>query len=152
MKATRIILSLFLCAIAWIGFAAPVSISNLQINNGDTYQITFDAQSKITYSTLILKNPDRLVIDLTNAKQNFDPSKIDFTNSPVQSLRTAPQKNNGLRLVFDLRVPSTTKTSLLKPAHSHPYQLLVEFKPQQASPTANTSTADSAAKKNRKIT
>ena len=120
---------LVLVLLPWLAQAAPLQVEGVRLWAApDSTRVVFDVSAPATHRLFTLKNPDRLVIDLTDASMS---SKVrsGFTGSGVvKSLRSAP-RNNGhdLRLVLDLAGPVKPKSFALKPNDQYGNRLVIDL-------------------------
>ena len=68
----------------------------------DRTRLVFDLSGSISYDIFDLNNPDRVVIDIADAELSTDFARLDYSNSPIKSIRSAARNGNGLRIVVDL--------------------------------------------------
>ena len=62
----------------------------------------------------VRKKPDRLVIDVPEAKLSFDTQAVDVGDGPILGLRTS-QKSQSVRIVLDLDAPVRPRSFVLSP-------------------------------------
>ena len=93
-------------------------------------RFTIESTDYIKNDQSILKNPDRVVIDLKNININNslkDLSKKDFKdNSSISGVRVAQYDPGTVRIVVDLRHESKIKIFSLKPFKSYGHRLVVD--------------------------
>ena len=93
-------------------------------------RFTIESTDYIKNDQSILKNPDRVVIDLksiniNNSLKNL--SKVDFKdNSSISGVRVAQYDPGTVRIVVDLRHESKIKIFSLKPFKSYGHRLVVD--------------------------
>ncbi|MDX2463380.1 MAG: N-acetylmuramoyl-L-alanine amidase [Porticoccus sp.] len=68
----------------------------------DHTRLVFDLSEAVTHKVFPLTNPDRLVIDIDDVSLKADTSTLDFSSSPIASIRSAVQEQENLRIVLDL--------------------------------------------------
>ncbi|NBV06476.1 MAG: N-acetylmuramoyl-L-alanine amidase [Proteobacteria bacterium] len=104
--------------------AKKVTINKISFSKQGDLEITLS--DKILFKTFVLKNPDRLVIDLENAEFTESTPKI-ILPSFASSWRKGMQKNS-LRLVFDLNQKvDILKSSLQKLKEQNFAKIIVEI-------------------------
>lgn len=69
----------------------------------DHTRLVFDLSEAVDHKVFPLTNPDRLVIDIENTKLNAETSALDFTSSPITSIRSGVHEKKNLRIVLDLK-------------------------------------------------
>ena len=93
-------------------------------------RFTIESTDYIKNDQSILKNPDRVVIDLKSIYINNslkDLSKVDFKdNSSISGVRVAQYDPGTVRIVVDLRHESKIKIFSLKPFKSYGHRLVVD--------------------------
>ncbi|MDA9221954.1 N-acetylmuramoyl-L-alanine amidase [Methylophilaceae bacterium] len=93
-------------------------------------RFTIESTDYIKNDQSILKNPDRVVIDLKNININNslkDLPKVDFKeNSSISGVRVAQFDPGTVRIVIDLRHESKIKIFSLKPITSYGHRLVVD--------------------------
>jgi len=93
-------------------------------------RFTIESTEYIKNDQSILKNPDRVVIDLKSININNslkDLSKVDFKdNSSISGVRVAQYDPGTVRIVVDLRHESKIKIFSLKPFKSYGHRLVVD--------------------------
>ncbi len=93
-------------------------------------RFTIESTDYIKNDQSILKNPDRVVIDLKNININNslkDLPKVDFKeNSSIFGVRVAQFDPGTVRIVIDLRHESKIKIFSLKPIKSYGHRLVVD--------------------------
>jgi len=93
-------------------------------------RFTIESTDYIKNDQSILKNPDRVVIDLKSININNNLkylSKVDFKeNSSISGVRVAQYDPSTVRIVIDLRHESKIKIFSLKPIKSYGHRLVVD--------------------------
>jgi len=69
----------------------------------DHTRLVFDLSEAVNHKVFPLTNPDRLVIDIENTQLNAETSTLDFTSSPITSIRSGVHEKKNLRIVLDLK-------------------------------------------------
>jgi N-acetylmuramoyl-L-alanine amidase len=122
-------------------------------------RITFESDQAIVHTMLILKNPDRVVLDLKNVSINQSlkalASKVMPEDFYIKKVRVANFKQGVTRIVVDLKAAATPKLSIYKPAGGYQHRLALDIYPVKAeevgaenvtnyeAPIADTSTENS---------
>jgi N-acetylmuramoyl-L-alanine amidase len=93
-------------------------------------RFTIESTDYIKNDQSILKNPDRVVIDLKSININNNLkylSKVDFKdNSSISGVRVAQYDPGTVRIVVDLRHESKIKIFSLKPFKSYGHRLVID--------------------------
>ena len=114
-------------------------IENIRIWPGpDNTRLVFDISAAVTFEEIILTNPDRLVIDIDRSILSTSVAKLDFTNSPIRSIRSSQRSDNKLRLVLDLAYKTSHKTFTLVPNLSYGHRLVVDLSNYKLPPPTPT--------------
>ncbi|MDB5808102.1 MAG: N-acetylmuramoyl-L-alanine amidase [Betaproteobacteria bacterium] len=116
---------------------AATSITSVRVWPAPEYtRITIEASSPITHEMLLLKNPERLALDLqdvavTPALQEL-ANKIGANDPYVKAVRVGRFKPGTVRLVFDLKTEAKPEVFLLKPIAEYGNRLVLDIYPAQA--------------------
>jgi len=93
----------------------------------DHTRIVVDSDKSISYQTLQLKDPWRLVVNIKKAKATFNDRKIDIGDSIVHRIRVGQFDREMLRLVIDLVKPTQSKVFTLDKYLDKPYRLVIDL-------------------------
>ena len=131
----RLLLLLFLACLSSFTYAAK--IENIRIWPApDNTRLVLDTSAAVTFDEITLTNPHRLVIDIDRSLLSTSLAKLDFTNSPIRSIRSSQRSDNKLRLVLDLAYKTSHKIFTLPPNASYGDRLVVDLSNyKQAPPT-----------------
>ncbi len=133
----RVFLLLVLACLSTGSWAAK--IENIRIWPApDNTRLVFDTSAAVTFEVFTLTNPDRLVIDMDRSLLSTSVAKLDFTNSPVRSIRSSQRSDNKLRLVLDLAYKTSHKAFVLAPNASYGHRLVVDLSNYREAPTTPT--------------
>ncbi|WP_047538139.1 N-acetylmuramoyl-L-alanine amidase [Methylotenera versatilis] len=101
----------------------------------DYTRITLESEAPIKHQLLILKNPDRLVLDIENIDLNNVlktlSDKILSSDPYIQQVRVANFKANVVRVVVDLKGEVKPSIFALTPAGEYKYRLVLDIYPLQ---------------------
>ncbi len=101
----------------------------------DYTRITIEASSEISQKMLILKDPDRLVLDLEGVDLNANLKSLASAISPndpyIKQIRIANFKPNVVRLVIDLKTQIKPNIFVLQPAGQYQHRLVLDVYPMQ---------------------
>jgi N-acetylmuramoyl-L-alanine amidase len=129
-------LSLLLLSLGLIGVAHAANnvITAARVWPAPDYtRITLEANDAITYKMSVIKNPERIVIDIENIALNqvikslVDKSLTD--DSYIQQLRVAAFKPGVVRLVVDLKAEVKPNIFTLPPAGDYKHRLVLDIYP-----------------------
>jgi len=128
------------CLLVLVGFMLPVW-AGVQVKSvrmwpaPDNTRLVFDLSAPVDHALFSLAAPDRIVIDLKDAKYRGQLSGFDYSNSYIKNIRYASRKGNALRFVLDLRSPMRPKSFLLKPHGEYGHRLVIDlFDADRAAP------------------
>jgi N-acetylmuramoyl-L-alanine amidase len=100
-------------------------------------RLTVESDAPITHTVTMVKNPDRLVIDLegveTTAPLKELPLKVGDADPYVRAVRLGRPKPGTLRLVLDLKAKVIPQVFALNPVGEYRHRLVVDVYP--ASPS-----------------
>lgn len=123
--------------ISSIGQAAPVSVKNLRTWHApDHTRLVLDLSGEVEHKLDVLKNPDRISINLKNTTLAKPLPKLTDTGPLLAGVRTGQQDGNTLRVVLDLKAATRPRTYLLKPYGQYGYRLVVDLHHAQSATAA----------------
>lgn len=98
-------------------------------------RITFESTSAMKYQLIILKNPDRLVLDIEDIELNAVlktlSDKILSSDPYIKQVRTAKYKPNVVRIAIDLKGEVKSNLFPLAPAGEYKNRLVLDIYPLQ---------------------
>jgi N-acetylmuramoyl-L-alanine amidase len=112
----------------WLANAAALQVQGVRLWAApDSTRVVFDVSGPVDHRLFTLQNPNRLVIDLTNA--TIDPAvKQTFASGGIVStLRSGPRNGHDLRLVLDLKSAAKPKSFVLKPNAQYGHRLVIDL-------------------------
>ncbi|HEY0563656.1 MAG TPA: N-acetylmuramoyl-L-alanine amidase [Methylophilus sp.] len=99
----------------------------------DYTRITFEAQTSVKHQLLVLKNPERLVLDIEDVELNVIlktlSDRILSSDPYIKQIRVAKFKPNVLRIVIDLKSEVNPNVFVLPPAGDYKHRLVVDIYP-----------------------
>lgn len=93
----------------------------------DHTRVVFDLTGEVQHKLFPLTSPARLVVDITNARNRASLSKIDFSKTPIERIRSASREKDDLRFVFDLKNNVNPRSFFLKKQAGKPNRLVVDL-------------------------
>ena len=102
----------------------------------DNTRVVFDIDGPVQHSLFSLKNPDRLVIDLKNARIDPSVKKTFSQGGVVKGMRAGPRNKTDLRLVLDLKKSVKPKSFALRPNGQYGHRLVIDLFDQQSGSSA----------------
>ena len=126
-KAARTFLLLALWCLP--AFAAvPVTVQNLRMWRApDNTRLVFDLTGSVDHHIFVLDNPNRLVIDLDNARFQGTLPEIGADNPMLSAFRLGRLEGKTLRFVLELKVTAKPRSFVLKPAGQYGHRLVVDL-------------------------
>ena len=101
----------------------------------DYTRITLESAKPITQNMVMLKNPDRLVLDLQDVELNTIlktlTDKISSSDPYIKQMRVANFRPGVVRLVVDLKAEIKPQIFALPPAGEYKYRLVLDIYPAQ---------------------
>ncbi len=130
----RAIISVICLVFSLQANAAPIAITAARVWPADDYtRITIESSKPIVYKVTTLKNPERLVLDLTNVTLNDVlktlGSKISADDPYINQLRAANFKANMVRVVIELKAEIKPKILKLAPVGDYKDRLVIDIYP-----------------------
>ena len=127
--------------------ATVISSSVLPIS--EYTRLTIETDEAVAHSILVLKNPDRIVIDLKNIAMNQSlktlASKVFPDNFYIKQVRVAQFKQGVTRIVVDLNEEAKSKLNIYKPIGDYQYRLAIDISPMRAQMIMDDSLKDTSA-------
>lgn len=118
----------------------------------DNTRIVFDLDKSVEHKIFVLENPHRVVVDIPQTVMRANPTSVNWSGSPVQSMRTGEHGKNNLRIVFDLAHGVQPKSFFLKKNETYGDRLVLDLQdPASKKASAATTTRSvSASEKERR--
>lgn len=121
--------------VVYFGFHATLlatipltSLERLRVTEtASRVRFVFDANHPIQYKKQRLSNPDRLVLDIKQAKISGNLNFPRSADNPVNRIKATEQADHSLQLTLDLKFYTDINTFTLKPAYGRPYRLVIDF-------------------------
>ncbi len=96
-------------------------------------RLVFETSSAITHRIFPLDEPDRLVIDLDDARMESNLPKVDLGDAVLVGLRGGVRGGSHLRIVLDLKQPVRAKSFALSPNERYGHRLVIDLTPKDGS-------------------
>ena len=90
-------------------------------------RIVFDLTQPVEHKIFALSNPQRLVIDISDAKLTKSLSKMDLEGTPILAMRSSSRNEHDLRVVLDLSTPVKPRSFVLKPIMQYGDRLVIDL-------------------------
>jgi len=109
----------------------------------DHSRLVFDLNRSTSYEVFRLHKPERIVIDMHDARLKASMRALKLPDPVIQKLRHGNPKPGVLRVVLDVKEKVTPRSFLLKPMHGKPHRLVVDLmRPDQVASKDKVITAD----------
>lgn len=99
----------------------------------DYTRITLEANQAFTYKMSMIKNPDRVVMDIENIDLNQVikslTDKIQSNDPYIKQIRVAKFQQNIVRVVIDLKTEAKPNAFTLTPTGDYKYRLVLDVHP-----------------------
>lgn len=96
--------------------AAAVEVHDVRLWRApDHTRVVLDLSDTVSHSLLELKDPERLVVDIPDARFDDALDDLPLDNTPIRRVRSGVREGDDLRLVFDLGAAVRPKSFLLEP-------------------------------------
>jgi N-acetylmuramoyl-L-alanine amidase len=108
--------------------AGQVTMQNVRIWAApDNTRVVFDVSGPVEHKLELLSNPDRLVVDIENAKMTQAISQPVNTDKYLKNVRSAERDKLNLRVVFDLKKNIEMRSFLLQPNRQYGHRLVIDL-------------------------
>jgi N-acetylmuramoyl-L-alanine amidase len=125
MQLLRI--ALLALAIAWVAPARAVEVRAVRLwASPEGTQVVVELSGSAKHSLLMLKHPDRVVLDVADARLSAGAPRPPGSGV-VKEVRMARRPNGELRVVLDLTRPMRAKSFLATPNDRYGYRLVVDL-------------------------
>ncbi len=122
--AATSIICLFLCAIAHAG----TTVENVRIwAENDKTRVVLDLSRSVTHNIFTLRGPDRLVIDLDDARLAQTLTAMPEGTGAVRGIRSAIRADGDLRVVLDLQPDVRSRSFTTGPNNKYGDRLVVDL-------------------------
>jgi N-acetylmuramoyl-L-alanine amidase len=100
-------------------------------------RLVIDLSGQVKHQLITLQNPDRLVIDISDAKFKANIKSLDLSKTSILTVRHAVRNSNDLRVVLDLKGSVSPKSFALEANEKSGDRLVVDLydKKQKVSKT-----------------
>ena len=125
---------LFLSSTAIYG-ATIISTSVIALPGSEFTHVMVETDQTVVHSMLILKNPNRIVLDLKSSPINnqlMGLANKDFSDDLyIKQVRVGNFKAGVTRVVFDLKTEVKPKLKIYKPSGKYQHRLMLDFYPTE---------------------
>ncbi len=136
MKVHRLA-GVWLLFVANLCLADVVTVKNLRMWRApDHTRLVLDLSRPVEHRLFTLDDPDRLVLDLQNAKLFGSLPNLDLRGPYLRRLRTGKPDDRVLRIVLDLKRKVRPRTFVLTPNRLYGHRLVIDLYAKEASVNA----------------
>ncbi len=119
-----------------VGLAQETSILAVRVWPAKDYtRVTLEGRSTLKYAQQIVKNPERLVVDLEGVEFNSVlqslPSKIIASDPYIKLIRAGRNRPGVVRLVIELKNEVKPQVFTLEPIGQYGYRLVLDLYPAE---------------------
>lgn len=126
-RAGKLLLSVFLL-VPLLCAAAPVSVHNLRLWQApDNTRLVFDLSGPLEHRLSTLSDPERIVIEMSNARLQDGLAALDVSHSYIAAVRAAELADGLLRITLELKRPVRAKSFVLKPYGQYGHRLVIDL-------------------------
>jgi len=119
-------LATLLLTIVWALPAHAIEVHAVRLWAGpDSTRVVLDLSGSAQHSLLVLKNPDRVVLDVS--ARLASGSRAPAGAGAIKQVRMGRRPSGDLRIVFDLSRPIRAKSFLAAPNDRYGYRLVIDF-------------------------
>jgi len=117
--------------------AGQIDVQSARISNApDHTRLVLDVAGPLQHRVFSLPDPDRLVIDLTDARLSGKLATPHASDPLVGRIRSGIRDGDDLRLVLDLKQPARAKSFHLSPRDGHGHRLVIDLEPKTGNKAA----------------
>lgn len=114
--------------------AAATQVSSVRVWPAQDYtRLTIESSAPITYKLFVIKNPERLVLDLENIELNSAlneiSEKISASDPYIKQVRVGNFKPRVVRVVLDLKAEVKPQIFALQPIGEYGHRLVLDIYP-----------------------
>lgn len=127
---------------AWIGailgLLAAATVQAADIHDvrlwraPDHTRVVFDLTGPVEHKLFMLSNPDRIVLDVEDARLKSSLSSLPLAETPIRQVRSAAREGNDLRIVLDVSSGVDPRSFSLKSNEKAGDRLVLDLYDQQA--------------------
>ncbi len=128
LRAARFLIPVFLLLASVTSWGQEVLVQNLRVWRApDHTRLVFDLSGPVEHRLFTLKNPDRVVIDMDNARLQGAMPGVDTGGPLLGGVRLGQPDEGPLRVVLDLKADADPRSFMLKPAGPYGYRLVIDL-------------------------
>ena len=121
------LLSIFLL-LPVLAVAQPVSVHNLRLWQApDSTRLVFDLSGPLVHRLSTLNDPERIVVEMDNARLQHGLAPLDVSRSYIASVHAAEPADGKLRITLELRRSVRSSSFVLKPYGQYGHRLVIDL-------------------------
>ncbi len=93
----------------------------------DHTRLVLDLSDAVEYSSFILEDPHRFVVDMKSSFTDLSFNGLDLSDSPISGIRSGVRNGDSLRIVLDLTTAVESKTFSLAPNSEFGERLVLDL-------------------------
>ena len=106
----------------------------------DHTRIVFDLTGPAEHKLIVLSNPNRIVVDVSDAKLATDFADLELEGTPIAKLRSGVREGTGLRLVLEMTKAVTPRSFDLKANEKAGDRLVLDLYDKTGEPKLTSAT------------
>ncbi len=127
----RYCILVFLCLSSW-AVSAATKVDGVRLWRApDHTRLVLDLSDGVEHKVFSLDNPERLVIDINDTVMATKIQGLNFSNTPIKTIRTGVREKTHLRLVLDLQAKVEAKSFLVARQSDRPDRLVIDLYDEQ---------------------
>ena len=108
--------------------AVGAQVKDIRLSKNKNYvRLVFDLDNIADHSLFALQGPDRVVLDVKNARMPHGMVDRVQANSLIRSIRSGVRNDKDLRVVFDLSEEVSPRSFLLAPSGKSGHRLVIDL-------------------------
>jgi len=112
--------------------ASQVAVTNVRTWPApDHTRVVFDIDGPVEHTLFVLKNPERVVIDLRHTRLRTKLGRPAKSDRLLRRMRAAQRRGGTLRVVLDLKSGVRPKSFVLKPNKAYGHRLVVDLQARE---------------------
>ena len=129
MKVSKVIrqVLLLLLGSSGIGLEAAEVVDIRMWRAPDHTRLVLDLSDAVEYSSFLLEDPHRLVVDIKSSYTELSFNGLDFSDSPISGIRSGERNGDSLRIVLDLTSVVEPETFSLAPNSEFGERLVLDL-------------------------
>ena len=135
MKVSKVIrqVLVLLLGSSGIGLQAAEVVDLRMWRAPDHTRLVLDLSDAVEYSSFLLEDPHRFVVDIKSSFTDLSFNGLDFSDSPISGIRSGVRNGDSLRIVLDLTSAVEPETFSLAPNSEFGERLVLDLYDKTAS-------------------